>query len=98
MLSPSGVRSNKTSDESANLLNSVLEAIRKDGWLESVLRNRSVCMIGDTAAVYTIKYDRIYSDGRKISGSSVYTLMKGDEWRVVAVTVTSTNLGMECSE
>ena len=47
VLSPSGTHFYKTRHETANWLGSVLEAIRKEGWLESILRSHSVCMIGD---------------------------------------------------
>ena len=97
-LTSSGAHFYKTKDETANWFGTVLAAIRKEGWQKTILRNHSICMISDTAALYTLKFDRIFVDGREVPGSSVYTLQKDDKWRVVAVTVTSANLGMECPE
>ena len=96
VLSQAGVNLYETKDATSTWLGSVLEAIHKEGWLKSIRREHSICMIGVSGAIYTVTYDRMFSDGREVPGSSVYTLKKSDDWRVVGLTVTSSSLGMEC--
>ncbi len=93
-LSGTGFYSTKT--ETENWFSSVLQSIRRAGWIRSILKDRSLCMIGETTALYGIRYDRIFSNESKVPGSSIYTLEKRDDWRVVAVTVTSNDLKLEC--
>ena len=98
VLSQAGVNFYESNKETSKWLGSVLEAIHKDGWLKSIRNDHSICMIGERGAVYTLTYDRIFSDGREVPGSSVYTLEKGDDWRIVGLIVTSKSLGMECPD
>ena len=98
VLSPSGTDFYSTKAEATNWFGSVLQSIRKAGWVRSVLKDRSLCMIGENTALYGIQYDRVFSNQQEVPGSSIYTLEKRINWRVVAVTVTGTDLKLECAE
>jgi hypothetical protein len=98
VVSPSGTDFYSSKDETAKWFGSVLQSIREAGWKRSILKDRALCMIGETSALYGIRYDRVFSNEREVPGSSIYTLEKSNEWRVVAVTVTSADLKLECPE
>lgn len=71
--------------ESASWVQEIQVSIAEDGWVRSEVVESAVCNLGDTLALYSMKFKRVFSDGREIISGGTYTLAKSDRWRIASV-------------
>lgn len=96
LYAPGGVVLFNDHQDTGNWLEALQAQIADDGWVRSEILDSSVCILGDTLALYSMKFKRVFSDGRESIGGGTYTLFKSDKWRIASLTVINPDGLMRC--
>jgi len=74
----------------------IQEQIDADGWLRSELVESAVCPLSETSALYSVRFKRFFDDGREMTRTAVYTLLKTDTWRIVTLALADRDTTISC--
>jgi hypothetical protein len=86
IVTPGGVLSFQNHQDSKQWLEGIQAEISRNGWIRSDLVESAVCPLGDTVALFSMKFKRVFADGSETFGGGTYTMLKSDRWRIVVLT------------
>ena len=93
---PGGVLSFLEHQDSKKWLEGILAEISRNGWIRSDIVESAECPLGDTIALFSMKYKRVFADGSETFAGATYTLLKSDRWRIAVLTNTDPKNLVRC--
>ena len=87
-----------SSDAFAEIVHQFREQVREAGWLRTEIVEIEQCEVREDLAIVSLRYKRVFSDGKEPMDAVTYTLTMEDKWRISAVMPTDPRLMVVCKE